>query len=114
MFFCLLDGVTVDFHLPGEIFPEHSLLVDPVEDESYGGLCLHLDRRLSVLGVIEPSLDPPAQSGLVGIDGDQPRNVETLYVDFEILKRVNYSGCRDSPVIAFFLLAKSIEDRNML
>lgn len=104
----------VDFHLPGIIFPQHSLFIGPVVDEPYGGLCLHLDRRLSVLGVVEPSLDPPAQSSLVGIDGDQPRNVETLYVDFEILKRVNYSGCRDSPVIAFFLLAESIEDRNML
>lgn len=104
----------VDFHLSWEIFPEHRLLVGPVEDEPYGGQCLHLDRRLSVLGVVEPSLDPPAQSGLVGIDGNQPRNVETLYVDVEIFKRIDYSGCRDSPVIAFFLLAESIEDRNML
>ena len=104
----------VDFHLPGEIFPEHRILVGPVEYEPYGGLCLHLDCRLSVLGVVEPCLDPPAQPGLVGIDGEQPWNVEALYVDVEILKRVDYSGCRDSPVITFFLLAESIEDRNML
>lgn len=104
----------VDFHLSWEIFPEHRLLVGPVEDEPYGGLSLHLDRRLSVLGVVEPCLDPPAQPCLVGIDGDQPRNVETLNVDVEILKRVDYSGCRDSSVMAFFLLSESIEDRNML
>lgn len=82
----------VYLHLLGEVFLEHRFLISPVKNELNSRLSLDFDSRFPVLGVVEPSLDPPPQSGSVRIDCKQPGYVKALYLNVEIFKRVYYSG----------------------
>lgn len=82
----------VYLHLLGKVFLQHCFLVSTVENELDCSLCLDFNSRFPVLGVVEPCLGPPSESGPVGIDCKQPGYVETLYLNVEIFKGVNYSG----------------------
>lgn len=79
-------------HLLWEVFLKHRFLISPVKYELDCCLCLNFDSRFPVLGVVEPSLGPPPQSGSVRIDSKQPGYVEALYLNVEIFKWVYYSG----------------------
>ncbi len=82
----------IDLHLLWEVFLKHRFLVCTVENELYRYLSLDFNRRFAVFGIVEPSLGPPSESGLVGVDSKQSRYIKTLYFNIEILEWVYYSG----------------------
>lgn len=103
----------VGFHLLGKVFFEHCLLVYPVKYELHRCLLGYLHRRLAILRAVEPCLCPPSDASLVGIDGDEPLYVETLYIYLQIGERVDNPCCGYGFVKSFFLLAASSVDRNI-
>lgn len=56
------------------------------------------------LPVVEPGLCPPSDSGTVGIDGHDSRNVKTLHINLQFFQRVNDSTARYGLGLKFFLL----------
>lgn len=104
----------VHFHLFGIILFKHPLFVYPVKQELYSTFSLYLHGRLAVFRTVEPGFRPPAYAGPVRIDSHQTLYVETPHVDVKIGKGVYDSGGGDGFVIAFFLPASSMTDRNIL
>ena len=78
----------IGFHLGGEILLKPFVLSDKVTDKVDGYLPLYLDGGLSSFGIVEPCLGEPPYPETVGIDAHHSRNVETLYVDIPVGKRV--------------------------
>ena len=62
--------------------------------------------------VIEPCLCPPTHSGAVGIDADQARNVETLYVDVKFGKWVDDVATAYGLLTLFFFIPSLLVERN--
>ena len=79
----------VHFHLLGEKLFEPRVLFDIVVNETYRLFPLDFYRGFPFLPVVEPGFGPPAQAGPVGIDGDNPRYVETLDVNVQFRQRVD-------------------------
>ena len=111
MLFCLLDGVVVNFHLFGIKLFQPYILLDVVVNEAYRLFSLNLHRCFALFPVIEPCFRPPADSGAVGIDGDDPRYVEALDVDVQLRQRVDESAARYSFVMKFFFTSPPIVER---
>ena len=78
-------------------------LFDTVLNEAYRLFPFDFHRGFPFFPVVEPCFRPPADSGAVGIDGDNPRYVETLDVDVQLRQRVDESAARYSFVMKFFL-----------
>lgn len=103
LFLRLFDGVVVHFHLLGEKLFEPCIFFDTVLNEAYRLFPFDFHRGFPFFPVVEPCFRPPADSGAVGIDGDNPRYVETLDVDVQLRQRVDESAARYSFVMKFFL-----------
>lgn len=103
----------VNLHLSGIILLKHPFLVYPVKQKLYRAFTLDLHGRLAVFRAVKPRLRPPPYAGFVGIDGHKTLYVEAPHVYVQIGKGVYDSGGGDGFVIAFFLSASSIADRNI-
>ena len=103
----------VNLHLSGVKLLKHPFFVYPVKQELYRAFTLNLHSCLSVLRTVEPGLRPPPYARPVGIDGHKTLYVEAPDVYIQVGKRVYDSGGGDGFVIAFFLLASFIADRNI-
>ena len=109
----LFDGIVIDFHLFREIFLQPFVLLDVVVDELDGQISFYLNSSFAFLAVVEPSLSPPSDSRLVGIDANQAWNVEALHIDVQFCQWVNYSACRYCPVLCFFFSMALMLDRKI-
>ena len=107
----LLDGVVVDLHLLGEVVLQPLVLLHLVVDEEESVLPRYLHAGLAVLPVVEPGLGPPADARLVRIDADSTGDVEALYLDLEILQRVDDATVLYGLVAGFFFTPSSHVDR---
>ena len=87
----------------GEKLFEPRVLFDIVVNETYRLFPLDFYRGFPFLPVVEPCLRPPADSGTVGIDGDDSRYVEALDVDVQFRQQINESAARYGFVMKFFL-----------
>ena len=79
----------IDLHLLGKMLLQPAVLVNPVVQEEDGSLPGDFHRRLALIPVVEPCLGPPTDTGPVGIDADDSRYVEVLYVDVQPGQRVD-------------------------
>lgn len=70
----------VHFHLLGEIFFQHGILLNLILNEADSHLPAYLDGCFSFFLVVEPGFGPPSYAATVRIDCDQPRYVKALYV----------------------------------
>lgn len=111
LFLRLFDGVVVHFHLLGEKLFEPCIFFDTVLNEAYRLFPFDFHRGFPFFPVVEPCFRPPADSGAVGIDGDNPRYVETLDVDVQLRQRVDESAARYSFVMKFFFTSPPIVER---
>lgn len=84
-------------------------LFDTVLNEAYRLFPFDFHRGFPFFPVVEPCFRPPADSGAVGIDGDNPRYVETLDVDVQLRQRVDESAARYSFVMKFFTSPPIVE-----
>lgn len=103
----------VNIHLSGVKLLKHLFFVYPVKQELYRAFTLDFHRRLSVFRAVEPGFRPPPYAGPVGIDGHKTLYVEAPDIYVQVGKGVYDSGGGDGFVIAFFLPASSIADRNI-
>ena len=102
LFFRLLDGIVVHLHLPGKELFEPRVLLYTVVNEANGLFPFDFHRCFPFLPVVEPRLRPPADSGTVGIDGDDSRYVKTLDVDVQLRQRVDDTAVGYWFVMKFF------------
>ena len=70
----------IHFHLLGEIFFKHGILLNFILDETDSHLPAYLDGCFSLFLVVEPGFGPPSYAATVRINSDQPWYVKTLYV----------------------------------
>ena len=89
------------------------VLVYLVHDEKQSVLPGYLHAGLSVLPVVEPCLRPPPDSGLVGIDADDPRDVEALDNDVKSLQGIDDAAARYGFVMGFFFNPSSQVERKV-
>ena len=108
----MLNGMAIDLHLLGKELSKPLVLVDVVEDELYGLLAFYLHTGFTEFVVIEPCLCPPAYSGAVGIDADEPRNVETLNVNVKFCKWVDDVATAYGLLTLFFFIPSTLVERN--
>ena len=101
-----------NFHLLGEIFLQPLVLFDVVTNELDGKLPRYLYGSLALALSIEPSLCPPHDAVLVGIDTDSALDVEALDVEVEIGKRVDDALAFYGEVKSFFLSSSLMLERN--
>ncbi len=111
LFLRLLDSVMVHLHLLGEKLFEPRVLFDIVVNETYRLFPLDFYRGFPFLPVVEPCLRPPADSGTVGIDGDDSRYVEALDVDVQFRQQINESAARYGFVMKFFFTSPPVAER---
>ncbi len=111
LFLRLFDSVVVHFHLFGEELFEPRILFDAVLNEANRLFPFDFHRGFPFLPVVEPCLRPPADSGPVGIDRDDPRYVEALDVDVQFRQRVDDSAARYGFVMKFFFTPPPIVER---
>lgn len=111
LFLRLFDSVVVHFHLFGEELFEPRILFDAVLNEANRLFPFDFHRGFPFLPVVEPCLCPPADSGPVGIDRDDPRYVEALDVDVQFRQRVDDSAARYGFVMKFFFTPPPIVER---
>ena len=101
----------VHLHLLGEKLFEPRVLFDIVVNETYRLFPLDFYRGFPFLPVVEPCLRPPADSGTVGIDGDDPRDVEALDVDVKFRQRVDDAAGGYCFGMKFFFKSPPIVER---
>ena len=70
----------IHFHLLGEIFFKHGILLNLILNEADSHLSAYLDGCFSLFLVVEPSLGPPPYAATVRIDCNQSWYVKALYV----------------------------------
>ena len=80
LFFGLLDGIVIHFHLLWEILFEPFVLLDIVIDELDGHLTVYLNGCLSSLAVVEPGFRPPSDTRTVWVNADKTGDVKALHV----------------------------------
>ena len=107
----MFDGVVVHLHLLGVILFQPCVFLYAVMDEADGLLPLDLHRCLALLPVIEPCFRPPPDACPVGIYRNNPRYIETLYVDVQFRQRVDGSAADYGFVIKFFFTSLPIVER---
>ena len=107
----LFDGVVIDFHLFREIFLQPFVLLDVVVDELDGQISFYFNGCFAFLAVVEPSLSPPSNSRLVGIDAHQPWNIKALHIDVQFSKRVDDATRPYGFVMEFFFRTSLNVDR---
>ena len=95
----------IDFHLLGEILFEPFVFLDVLIDELDGQLSVNLYSCFTCFAVVEPCLCPPSDATLIGIDANQSRYVETLYVYLQFGKRIDKAAAGYGCVIGFFFTA---------
>lgn len=78
----------IGLHLFGKILFKPFVFLYLVMPEAKGVLPGDLNGGLSIGTVIEPGFRPPVDASLIGIDADEPRYVETLYVYVQIFEWV--------------------------
>ena len=83
-------------------------------DEAYRLFTLYLHGGFTFLPVVEPCLRPPADSGTVGIDGDDSRYVEALDVDVEFSQRINDAAVAYGFVMELFFMSPLMVERYTL
>lgn len=104
----------VHLHLLGEKLFEPRVLFDIVVNETYRLFPLDFYRGFPFLPVVEPCLRPPADSGTVGIDGDDSRYVEALDVDVEFSQRIYDAAVAYGFVMEFFFMSPLMVERYTL
>ena len=87
------------------------VLRNSVVYEVHGLHPLNLHGGFSFLPVVEPGFRPPAQTGTVGIDGDNPRYVETLDVNVQLRQRVDDAAGGNYFFMKFFFKSPPIVER---
>ena len=102
MFFGLLDGIMIDFHLFGEILFEPFVLLYIVIDEFDGQLTVNLNGCLSSLTVVEPGFRPPSDTRTVWIYADKTGNVKALHVEIQLCKGIDQVTVGNRYVFGFF------------
>lgn len=112
LFLGLFDGVAAGFHLLGIVFLQQGVLGYLIVDKAHRRLPVDFHRGFPVLLVVEPGFGPPAQTGPVGIDGDEPGDVETVYVYLQFFQRVGDTDGGYRFVKSFFLPLSSNVERN--
>ena len=101
----------VDLHLFGiELFQPRIFLYTVVE-KTDSLLPFDLHRSFPFIAVVEPRLRPEPDPGPVGIDRNQPRDVETLYINLQFCQRVDEATARYGFVIKFFFTSSPIVER---
>lgn len=100
------------FHLVGEKLFQPLVLFYVVLYELDSQLTINLDGTFSTLLSVEPCLCPPHDAVFVGIDADGALYVKALYVNVEVLKRVDDTLTRYGVVKSFFLSFSLIAERN--
>lgn len=100
------------FHLVREKLFQPLVLFYVVLYELDSQLTINLDGTFSTFLPIEPCLCPPYDAVFVGIDADGALYVEALYVNIEVLKRVDDTLTRYGVVKSFFLSFSLIAERN--
>lgn len=100
------------FHLVREELFQPLVLFYVVLYELDSQLTVYLDGTFSTLLSVEPCLCPPHDAVFVGIDADGALYVKALYVNVEVLKRVDDTLTRYSVVKSFFLSFSLIVERN--
>ena len=70
----------IHFHLLGEIFFKHGILLNLILNEADCDLSAYLDGCFSLFLIVEPGFGPPSYAATVWIDCNQPRYVKALYV----------------------------------
>lgn len=103
LFFRLLDGVVVNLHLAGKELFQPCVLFDVVMYEAYGLFPFYFYGGFALFAVIEPCFRPPPNACPVVIYRNNPRYIETLYVDIQFRQRVDETAERYGFVIKFFL-----------
>ena len=70
----------IHFHLLGEIFFKHGILLNFILNEADCYLSAYLDGCFSLFLVVEPGFGPPPYTATVRIDCNQSRYVKALYI----------------------------------
>ena len=103
----------IDFHLLWEVLLQPFVFFYILIDELYRQLTVDFDGCFTRLAVVEPRLRPPADTRLVRIDADGPRDVEALDVYFQFGKWVYQAAAGYGFVIGFFFTASLMVLRNI-
>ena len=111
LFLGLFYGVVVYLHLLGEELFQPFILFYPVLNETDGGHPVDFYGMFAFLPVIEPCFRPPSDSGTVGIDGHDSRNVKTLHINIQFFQRVNDSTARYGLGLKFFFTSSPMVER---
>ena len=101
------------FHLLWKELFQPLIFANIVLDKLDGQLPTDFYGTFAFLLSVEPSLSPPSDSRLVGIDAHQAWNVEALHIDVQFCQWVNYSACRYCPVLCFFFSMALMLDRKI-
>lgn len=100
------------FHLLRKKLFQPLIFANIVLDKLDGQLPTDFYGTLAFLLSVEPSFSPPHDTIFVGIDTDDALNVETLYVNIEILKWIDDSLTCYGVVSSFFFSYSVIVERN--
>ena len=100
------------FHLLRKELFQPLIFANIVLDKLDGQLTTDFYGTFAFLLPIEPSLCPPYDTVFVGIDTDDALNVETLYVNIEILKWIDDPLTYYGIVSSFFFSCSVIVERN--
>ena len=95
------------FHLLWKEFFQPLIFANIVLDKLDGQLPTDFYGTFAFLLPIEPRLCPPYDTVFVGIDTDDALYVETLYVNIEILKRIDDALTCYGVVNSFFFRVRS-------
>ena len=87
---CLLDSLPAVLHLLGIITGQKLVLPDAPVDGRRGDFLADRMGILALVPSVEPGLDPPALSGIVGIDGADALDVVALEIALEVGKGVDH------------------------
>lgn len=100
------------FHLTWKELFQPLVLCHIILYELNGQLTVDFNGSFTFLLAVEPSLCPPHDAVFVGIDADGALYVKALYVNVEVLKRVDDTLARYGVVKSFFLSFSLIVERN--
>lgn len=100
------------FHLARKKLFQPLVLFHVVMDELDSQLAVNFNGTFSTLLSVEPCLCPPYDAVFVRIDTDGTLYVKALYVNVEVLKRVDDTLARYGVVKSFFLSFSLIAERN--
>ena len=92
----------IDLHLLGKVFLQPLVFLYLVTDEHDGQLTADLHTGFTFLAVVEPSLSPPSDAGLVGENAYSPWNVEALHLNVQVCQRVDLATVGYGLLVCFF------------